>query len=102
MAKIINLPGLAKPTTEEEHARADTERNQRLFDWALGVLKAVGVYRAVNAARSIEELHRVTFDADSVEFCSPSVMRSTRPMGVVRSGFKVSMMAASSKSEKQI
>ena len=51
----------------DEHARADTERNQRLFDWADAVLKRLRLDKAVAAARSIEELRAVTFNADSAE-----------------------------------
>ena len=46
--------------------RADTERNQRLFDWAEAVLKALGLDKAVAAARSIEDLRRIALDVDSV------------------------------------
>src|SRR5262249_1566517 len=48
-----------------EYARADTERNQRLFDWALGVLQRLGIDKVIAAARTPEELRRVTFDATS-------------------------------------
>ena len=51
----------------DEHARADTQRNQRLFDWADAVLKRLGLDKAVAAARSIEELRSVTFNADGAE-----------------------------------
>src|SRR5690348_4453426 len=66
MAKVVKLPVPIARTTDE-HARADTERNRRLFAWAHAVLKKLGVDKAVTAARSIEELHGVTFDADTVE-----------------------------------
>src|SRR5262245_26180728 len=66
MPKIVSLP-VPVSRTEAEHARSDTERNRRLFAWALAVLKQLGVDRAVAVARSIEELHSVTFDANRAE-----------------------------------
>jgi predicted P-loop ATPase len=66
MAKIVKLP-MQVSQTAEEHARADTERNRRLFAWALVVLKQLGVDKAVAAARTLEELHKIAFDAESVE-----------------------------------
>src|ERR1700683_756574 len=59
MAKLISLPVPASQDAED-HARADTQRNQRLFDWADAVLKRLRLDKAVAAARSIEELRRVT------------------------------------------
>jgi predicted P-loop ATPase len=57
------------PTSQdaEDYARADTQRNQRLFDWADEVLKRLDLSKAVAAARSIEELHSITLDVDSAE-----------------------------------
>src|SRR5215813_8993918 len=66
MAKIVKLP-MQVSQTAEEHARADTERNRRLFAWALVVLKQLGVDKAVAAARTLEELHKIVFDVESVE-----------------------------------
>ena len=66
MPKVIKLPVPASQDADE-HARADTQRNQRLFDWADVVLKRLGLDKAVAAARSIEELRGVTFNADSAE-----------------------------------
>ena len=66
MVKVISLPVPASQDAED-HARADTQRNQRLFDWADAVLKRLGLDKAVAAARSIEELRRVTLNADSAE-----------------------------------
>jgi hypothetical protein len=66
MVNVINLPVPASQGADE-HARADTERKQRLFDWADAVLKEVGLAKALAAARSIEELRLVTFDADDAE-----------------------------------
>jgi hypothetical protein len=66
MAKIVKLP-VPVSKTADDHARTDTERNRLLFAWADAVLKQLGVDKAVAAARSIEDLHGVTFDADSAE-----------------------------------
>src|ERR1700756_4536536 len=65
--KVIQLPVSTAPPDADEHARADTQRNRRLFDWAEAVLKQLGFDKAVAAARSIEELRRITFDVDSAE-----------------------------------
>jgi Virulence-associated protein E-like domain len=66
MVKVISLPVPASQDAED-HARADTQRNQRLFDWADAVLKRLRLDKAVAATRSIEELRRVTLNADSAE-----------------------------------
>ena len=66
MVKVIKLPVPASQDADE-HARADTQRNQRLFDWADAVLKRLGLDKAMAAARSIEELRSITFNADSAE-----------------------------------
>jgi hypothetical protein len=52
MAKVVTLP-VPVSTTEAEHARSDTERNRRLFAWALAVLVQLG--------------DTVTFDANRAE-----------------------------------
>jgi predicted P-loop ATPase len=68
MVDPIKLPvPVPPPPNADTHARADTGRNQRLFNWAEGVLKALGLDKAVAAARSIEELRRITLDVDSAE-----------------------------------
>jgi hypothetical protein len=69
MVKVVKLK-LPVPTPradEDEHARADTERRQRLFDWADAVLKRLGLAAAMKAARAAAEVRSVTFDADSAE-----------------------------------
>ena len=67
--KVVKLPVPASQDAQDadEHSRADTERNRRLFEWADAVLKRLGLDKVVAAARSVEELRRVTFDADSIE-----------------------------------
>jgi hypothetical protein len=67
MVDPIKLPIPTPPPNADVHARADTERNQQLFNWAEGVLKALGLDKAIAAVRSIEELRRLTLDADSAE-----------------------------------
>jgi predicted P-loop ATPase len=64
---VLKLPVPTPQGDADEHARADTQRNQRLFDWADAVLKKLRLDRAVAAAKSIEELRCVRFDADSAE-----------------------------------
>ena len=66
MAQMIDLvPPAAQDA--EEHARADTQRNKQLFDWADAVLRRLGLDEAIAAARSIQELRRITLDVDSAE-----------------------------------
>ena len=43
MIDPIKLPIPKPPPNADAHARADTERNRRLFDWAEAVLKALGL-----------------------------------------------------------
>jgi predicted P-loop ATPase len=66
MADVLKLP---VPTSQgaDEHARADTQRNQQLFDWADALLKKFGLDKAVTAAKSIEQLRNVTLDMESAE-----------------------------------
>jgi predicted P-loop ATPase len=68
MADVFKLP-VPVPTSRnaDEHARAETQRNQRLFDWANATLKKLRLDKALSAARSIEEVRAVTLDADSAE-----------------------------------
>jgi hypothetical protein len=66
MSEVINsVPPAAQ--NAEEHARADTQRNKQLFDWADGVLRSLGLDKAISAAKSIQELGRMTLDVDSAE-----------------------------------
>jgi predicted P-loop ATPase len=60
-------PVSTPPPNADAHARADTERNRQLFAWAEGVLKALGLDKAVAAARSIEELRRIALDVNDAE-----------------------------------
>ena len=65
--KVVKLVPASDAQTADEHARADTERNRQLFDWADGVLRRLGLDKAVAAARSIEELRGVALDMASTE-----------------------------------
>ena len=67
MVDPIKLPIPTPPPNADAHARADTERNRRLFDWAEGLLKALGLDKTIAAARSIEDLRRIALDVDSAE-----------------------------------
>src|SRR5262249_32184346 len=51
----------------ESHARADTERRQRLFDWTDALLKRLGLTKAVTSAKSAEALRTITLDVDDAE-----------------------------------
>ena len=67
MADPIKLPIPTPPPNADAHARADTERNRRLFDWAEGLLETLGLDKTIAAARSVEDLRRIALDVDSVE-----------------------------------
>ena len=62
MSAIIPLK-----TGTDEHARADTDRKRRLFAWADFVLQHLGLADRVAQADSLDELRKVTFDADNIE-----------------------------------
>jgi predicted P-loop ATPase len=66
MVEPIKLPVPASQDSDD-YARADTQRNQRLFDWGNAVLKKLGLDTAVAAAGSIGELRSITLDVDSAE-----------------------------------
>jgi predicted P-loop ATPase len=63
MAKVMKLP-VPAALSAEEHARAETERRQRLFDWAEAVFKELGLIKALAAVGSLEELRGITFNVD--------------------------------------
>jgi len=66
MADVVTLPVPVLPSADE-HAQAETARDEALFSWADAVLKALGLDKAVAAAKSVEELRRITFDIDSTK-----------------------------------
>jgi predicted P-loop ATPase len=59
---LIPFPG----PDAETHARAETERKLKLFAWADGVLKQLGLADKVAQAASFDDLRKITFDADDV------------------------------------
>jgi predicted P-loop ATPase len=69
MVDVIKLPVPAPQDANDgdDHARAGTQRNRRLFDWAEAVLAKLRLDKAVAAARTVDELRRITFDLDSAE-----------------------------------
>jgi predicted P-loop ATPase len=67
MADPIKLPIPTPPPNADAHARADTERKKGLFEWAEGLLEALGLDKTIAAARSIDELRRIALDVDSAE-----------------------------------
>jgi predicted P-loop ATPase len=66
MTEVIQLP-VRTSTDADEHARADSDRKRRLFDWALEVLKSLGLVKAVTRATSIEELRAIVLDLECAE-----------------------------------
>lgn len=67
MVDPIKLPILTPPPNADTHARAETERKQRLFAWAEAILRRLGFDKVVAAAQSIEELRRITFDVKNAD-----------------------------------
>lgn len=55
------------PPSANEHARGETERKQRLFEWADRVLQELGLIDMVSQASSFEELRKIVFDLDAFE-----------------------------------
>jgi predicted P-loop ATPase len=66
MPEVIQLPVLTS-TDADEQRRADTDRTRRLFDWALDVLKSLGLDKAVTRATSIAELRAITLDLECAQ-----------------------------------
>lgn len=66
MVKVVKLP-VSVSQDADAHARAETERKQRLFDWADAVLTSLGLVKVVKAAKTTMELYGITFDANSAE-----------------------------------
>ena len=61
------VPFPSPPPDADEYARAETERRWRLFAWADSVLRELGLAERVARANSLDELLRITFDADAAE-----------------------------------
>ena len=68
---LIQFP----PLGADEHARAETERKRQLFAWADRVLREMGLAERVARASSLDELRKITFDADAPTWRSPSATR---------------------------
>ena len=62
MAKLIPVTFNA-----EQHARTETERKNRLFEWADRVLDELGYTDRIARAQSSDELRKIIFDASAVE-----------------------------------
>lgn len=64
MNNIIPMPG-----QDDAKARADAETNLRraLFDWADQLLDQIGITQKVAAAKSLDDLQHVEFDANSID-----------------------------------
>jgi predicted P-loop ATPase len=62
--KIVKLP---VPSPDEGQGQSDTERKRALFAWALEVLEQIGTVAAIAAAKTTEELRRITLDVEMVE-----------------------------------
>ena len=62
MAKIVRLP-VPAPDVDD----ANNERTERLFDWAVAVLKGLGIEQEIKRANSIEELRRVKLSLESAD-----------------------------------
>ena len=58
---LIQFP----PLDAEAHASAETARKQRLFAWADGVLREMGLAERIARASSLDELRKITFDPDA-------------------------------------
>jgi hypothetical protein len=61
-----NLIRFPEPDAEA-HARADTERKQKLFAWADDVLLQLGLTESLAQAQSADDVRKITFDADAVD-----------------------------------
>jgi hypothetical protein len=56
-----------QPVGSEEHSRAETERKKRLFDWADGVLRQLGLADRIARANTLDDLRKITFDVEAAE-----------------------------------
>jgi hypothetical protein len=63
---IVNLAG-HREKKKDGGATAHAERQQRLFDWAMWTLDQLGLIQAVANARTVEELRRIEFNAESTQ-----------------------------------
>jgi hypothetical protein len=63
--EVTKVARLLVSMPDADHANA--ERNQQLFDWALAVLKRLGIEQAIRRATSIEGLRRIALNLDGAE-----------------------------------
>jgi predicted P-loop ATPase len=89
---LIPFPG----PDAEAHARAETERKQRLFDWADGVLQQLGLAAKVAQATSFDDLRKVTFDVDDVNV-ELAIREALHPTGKQRAEHFAGMKAGALK-----
>lgn len=61
------LPFKAPPPGAQEHANAETERKNRLFEWADHLLRRLDLAKRITDANSFDELRKITFDADAFD-----------------------------------
>jgi putative DNA primase/helicase len=61
------VPFPSAPPDADEHARAETERKQRLFEWADRILADLGLADKVRNANTLDDLRRITFDERASE-----------------------------------
>jgi predicted P-loop ATPase len=62
------VPFPSSPPDADEHARAETERKRRLFEWADRILADLGLADKVRNANTLDDLRRITFgEADASE-----------------------------------
>jgi predicted P-loop ATPase len=66
VAKVVRLP-VPVPPSNGDKGDANTERNKTLFEWASNLLKKLGIAQAVERARSIEELRRISLNVEDGE-----------------------------------
>jgi hypothetical protein len=55
------------PPGAEEHARAETERKQRLFAWADRVWREIGLAECIAHTSTLDGLRKIIFDPDAAE-----------------------------------
>jgi predicted P-loop ATPase len=55
------------PVSPEDRAGAEAQRQQKLFDWAAGVLERLGLLREIKQVRSQYDVRRITIDLNDPE-----------------------------------
>ena len=68
MSEIRQFPLVpVSPPGAEDHARAETQRNQALFAWADRVLAQLGLTQAIAAVNIVDELRKILLDVNRAE-----------------------------------